>query len=129
VRLGRIVTCATVAGMDTGNNKLEILLRLVGPWRNNFCVGSEKAIAMLLESAGWLCWDAACKETGRYIRSNHACEGVDNVNNELEMPVVHSCHWLGKQNNVALSASCCVAVHAMDKGWHYCYPSSARVQP
>jgi len=50
--------------------------------------------------------------------------GVETANNELEMPVVHSCCWLGKQNNVALSASCCVAVHAMDKGWRYRYPLS-----
>ena len=71
VRLGRIVICATVVGMDTGNNKLEMLLRLVGPWGNDICGGSEKAVALL----SLLSWDAGCKETGRYIRPNHACYG------------------------------------------------------
>jgi hypothetical protein len=51
LRLRRIVICATVLGMDTGNNQLEMLLRLVGPWHNDFCEDSEKAVALPVESA------------------------------------------------------------------------------
>jgi hypothetical protein len=83
--------------MDTGNNQLEMLLRLVGPWHNDFCGGSEKAVALPVESAELLGMPGVSKlvATSDLISP---IMGVETVNKELEKPVVHSCHcWETKQ--------------------------------